>query len=288
MAAPTSIPCPEPFLEIRVHRTDLIPNLVAACAGYEQKQWRSGQLAAHLLKWLPEFALTAREREALAHHNAVESIYRAARAVYTTQKSRARGEIGELLLHVILRQVFGTVPAISKIFFKDSSNDTVKGFDAVHVVAAEESLELWLGEAKFYDDIGSAITAAIAELKNHSTIDYLRAEFAAITNKVDDTWPHADRLKKLLHPNTSLDEVFDVTVFPVLLTYNSDVVGSFEEVSTNFKQQFEKEVLEIRDTFASRELPKQLRIRLFLFPMKNKAELVSQFDDRLKAVQAIG
>ena len=34
--------------------------------------------------------------------------------------------------------------AISKVFFKDSPNDTVKGFDAVHVVESLDGLELWL------------------------------------------------------------------------------------------------------------------------------------------------
>ena len=40
---------------------------------------------------------------------------------------------GNLVTHS-MRQVFDTIPAISKIFYKDSANDTVKGFDAVHVL----------------------------------------------------------------------------------------------------------------------------------------------------------
>jgi hypothetical protein len=62
----------------------------------------------------------------------------------STDKYQKRGEIGELLLHVICREVFKTYPAITKYFYKDSSNNTVKGFDAVHVVVTKTGLELWL------------------------------------------------------------------------------------------------------------------------------------------------
>jgi hypothetical protein len=47
---------------------------------------------------------------------------RAAERIYKTRKSEVRGEIGELLLHAICRQFSGTFPAVSKIYYKDSSN----------------------------------------------------------------------------------------------------------------------------------------------------------------------
>ena len=136
------LPHPDPFLTIRVQRLDLTPALAAVCAGYELNKWRCDQLASHLLEWLPEFALTHSEREALGAHNAVALVSQAARAIYTSQKYQRRGEPGELLLHVIIRQTFKTVPAITKYFFKDAANDTVKGFDAVHVVASDTELQL--------------------------------------------------------------------------------------------------------------------------------------------------
>src|SRR5690349_18214709 len=56
---------PDPFLVVRIHRSDLLPPLTGVCAGYELNEWRCKQLAAHLMEWLPEFALTPGEREAL-------------------------------------------------------------------------------------------------------------------------------------------------------------------------------------------------------------------------------
>jgi hypothetical protein len=240
-----------------------------------------------MIQWLPDFALRDSERESLRAENAVELIVKAARTVYTSAKYQQRGEGGELLLHIILRQVFGTIPAVAKLFFKDSSNDTVKGFDAVHVVASDERLELWLGEVKFYKDIAAAIRDVVEEVVRHAEADYLRAEFAAITNKIDPAWPHADRLRKLLDPNTSLDAIFDCICIPVLLTYDSPVVAAHNSVSDQFKAAFAAEMATHHATFKERKLPTNLRVCLLLLPMSCKNDLVSEFDKRLKGIQEI-
>ncbi|MEP7247161.1 MAG: DUF1837 domain-containing protein, partial [Gammaproteobacteria bacterium] len=69
---------PSPFLEVRVHEMRPPAGITALCAGYEQEVWREKQLAAHLMKWLPEFALKHSELEALGAHNAVELVAKAA------------------------------------------------------------------------------------------------------------------------------------------------------------------------------------------------------------------
>lgn len=285
MASPKQ---PDAFLEVRVHTTNLAPNVLGVCAGYELSKWRCEQLVTHLINWLPEFALNYSDYEAIAGHNAAEKTIEAAKALYASPKYQKRGECGELLLHVIVRQVFGSYPAISKYFFKDNRNDTVKGFDAVHVVADADKLELWLGEVKFYQDIDQAMVAVVSELEQHMERDYLRAEFVAIKNKIDASWPLADRLMKLIRPQKSLDEIFDAVVVPVLLTYDSEVIQNHTRVTEMFKQAFEKEVREHRDTFAAQNLPNTVRLELFLFPLGSKKELVKSFDERLKQWQALG
>lgn len=220
---------PEPFLDVLVHQVRDLPGLVGLSIGYELGRWRRSAFAEHLMEWLPEFALTHDELERLTAGNIIRLVRRAANAVYSTDKYRKRGEFGELLLHAAVRQVFDTIPAVSKIYYKTGSNETVKGFDAVHVVDSETELELWLGEAKFYQDINPAINAVVEEINEHTKADYLRSEFGLITSKISDDWPHAERLKKLLDPNTSLDAVFDKASVPVLLTYESDTAEKFEK-----------------------------------------------------------
>lgn len=282
----SSEPFPDPLLEIRIHFLEPAPGLTGLCAGFEQASWRAEQLADHLIEWLPDFALTYPERKALSAHNAVKQIRKAAQVIYDSPKySSRRGELGELLLHVALRQVFDTLPAVSKIHFKDSPNDTVKGFDAVHVVADDNSLELWLGEAKFYADIASAINDAIGSLQEHTGRDYLRREFAAIVNKIDDTWPQAERLKTLLDQNTSLDTIFDAVCLPVFLSYNSPVIQEFDLVTEEFLSALCNELCSHRATFSSKELPQNIRVHLFLFPMETKQRLVDAFDGKLRLWQ---
>src|SRR5258708_2210489 len=117
-------PTPVPFLEVRVKELELAPALVGLCVGYEAGRWRSQELVAHMMEWLPEFALTYSERRSFAANSAVRLIRAAARSIYTTEKFKNRGEFGELLLHIAIRQVFQTLPAISKIYYKDADNVT--------------------------------------------------------------------------------------------------------------------------------------------------------------------
>ncbi|MFA8631524.1 DUF1837 domain-containing protein, partial [Xanthomonas campestris pv. campestris] len=197
------------MLQLVLHEIDGDRAISGLCAGYEGKRWRHSVLADFLMESLPDFCLTYSEYNEIGHESAVRMIRKAAKAVYNTDKFKSRGEFGELLLHVILKMTMGTLPAVSKIYYKDSVNDTVKGFDAVHVVPSKTGFELWLGEVKFYGNIGAAIRDVAAELDQHLEADYLRGEFVAILNKVDEHWPHAQQLMALLNERTSLDQVFE-------------------------------------------------------------------------------
>lgn len=280
----TKLDPPTPFLDVVVQEFDLDPALTGLCAGYENGAWRCQQFATHLIEWLPEFALTRSELEQASSGNFVRLLRRAAAAVYQTDKYRKRGEFGELILHAVIRQVFATTPAINKIYFKDAANDTVKGFDAVHVVSQDRDLELWLGEAKFYSDATQAISAVSKELADHTDRDYLRDEFLFISNKIDPSWDHAPTLSRLLDPNTSLDDVFTRCVFPILLTYDSDTVASHRRHSDDYAQAIRQEFLAHHDRFRGSGLP-SLRIYLLLLPLDTKQALVDQLHQRLEAAQ---
>ena len=275
-------PHPNNFLEIRYQQYEAEPWLVAMCAGYEQGNWRDEQLAEHVMEWLPEFALKYSEWKSLGASNAVKLIKKAAKAIYNTEKYKSRGEFGELLLHIVIRHVFKTLPAISKMHYKDSRNDTVKGFDCVHTVVNNEKLELWLGEVKFYKEINSAITDVIDELNHHTERDYLRDEFIAITNKIDEHWPCSEKLNKLLDCNTSLDEIFDSVTIPILLSYDSKTVNNHNKITEKFKSDFEIEVTKYWNRFKSKTLPKSINIILILFPLKSKEQLQNKLHKELQ------
>ena len=265
-------------------RVECRPGYAGLCAGFEAGKWRYDQLAEHMLEWLPEFALNDREYRAFTGANARRQLRAAAQKIYTSPKFATRGEVGEILLHAIIRQEFGSVPAISKIYYKDSPNDTVKGFDAVHVVEAPDGLELWLGEVKLYQDIVSAIRDVVKELKQHTTIPYLRSEFAAIWHKLDPTHSHYDVLQSLLKSNTTMDEVFTRLCFPVLLAYDSSTVAAHSRTDASYEAAIISEFEKHYRHFTKATLPTELKIVLILLPMNTKAQLLERFDVKLKGM----
>ncbi|MDX2147948.1 MAG: DUF1837 domain-containing protein [Planctomycetota bacterium] len=263
------------------------PTLRGLCVGYEGGVWRQDAFARHVIEWLPEFALDYSEREAIGHHNCVKAMGKAAESVYTSDKYQKRGEFGEIFLHIALRQDCDSTPAISKLYFKSANNDTVKGFDAVHVVGTPGDLELWLGEVKFYDDIGHAIRDVTAELDKHTQTNYLRSEFMWIGNKLDPADAHSAEIQRLLDRNVSLDKIFKRICVPVLLTYDSPCVAAHSVVDPAYSKAFEAEIRKHWAAIVGKGLPPGLRIHVILLPLQSKKALVTELDRRLKLCQAL-
>ena len=241
-------------------------------AEYEIGVWRAEALASHILEWVLDYSLRRSERDHLSAGRAVEITKRAVRATFGNGGDR--GVPGEILLHAICRQFFGSNSVISKVWFKSAKNDTYKGFDGVHAVHRGAELELWLGEAKFYKNAGRALQSVLDELQEHLDSDYLRDEFALVASKIDDDHPHAPELRRLMHPNTSLDEVFDRVVIPVLITYDSSSTLRHTKVCSQYIADLEAEVrriwLKLKNKLGT-GLP--VAVRLFLVPLGDKAAL---------------
>lgn len=255
--------------------------------GYELKVFRYSQLADLMFKALPDFALNYSERANISVENVVDRLRKAAKIVYATDKYKRRGEFGELLLHLVMKDFFETIPAISKMYYKDGPNETVKGFDAVHVVVTPAGLELWVGETKFYESISKAISDVSLELQVHAGKEYLKTEFLFIGNKIEDDWPHAEDLRKLLDPNTSLDTVFKRMRIVVLITYDSSVVQTHQEVTDVYKAALCQELDQHHHAFRSRNLPQHIDIVLVLVPLEFKKNLVEILHSKLEALQQL-
>lgn len=276
---------PEPLLEVRVHLADAVPPARGLCTGYDRGAWRNDDLAGYLFEYLPDFALRHGELGPVGHDQWVPKLVEAARSVYTTDKFKRRGEFGELLLHAVIRELWNSEPAVSKIYYKDGPNQTVKGFDAVHVVLPPgEPLELLLGEVKFYRSIDRAMTDVAKELCVHFEDDaWLKNEFVAVTRKLDSSWPHADELRQLLHRRRSLGQIIDRVRVPVLLTYESPCVAAHDDCHDAYCAELSAEITGIRERFAGRTLPKDVVIDLLLVPMQQKADLLKALEVRLRA-----
>ena len=285
---------PPSFLNVITHEFSIAGNDLAMCAGYERGKWRSDQLADHVIEWLPEFALNHSDLQEIGFSNAVRMTKKAAKIVYQTEKYGKRGEFGELLLHIVIRQIYDTIPAVSKIYYKSSTNKTVEGFDAVHVVRTPNGLELWIGETKFYSDLNRAINDVSKEIIAHLKTNYLRSEFLLIKNKIDPNWPEAKALTTLLDDTTSLDDVFKRACIPILLTYDSKTVMNHSSSNAIYiaavKEEITKAFEKLRKTINDKYLLEfknalPIAIHAIFIPLHEKKSFIAALDKRLKALQ---
>ncbi|MBR6832691.1 MAG: DUF1837 domain-containing protein [Fibrobacter sp.] len=278
---------PESFLRVIFHKlaSESVPGKTLSCSDYESGKWRVKDFAEYLIEWLPEFALKFSEYANFNGATGKRLLKKAANHVYTTIKKENRGEFGEILLHALIREFFDSKPAVSKVFYKTSANDTVKGFDAVHLVEIDDDYEIWLGEAKFYSDYKSAISDVVAEIHQHLEAGFLRNEFMFVEGKIDNAWELSPKFKELISDRVSLDEIRKRICIPILITYNTDVYSKH----TEFNESFEKDIAnECNAAFRFLEQKCQglnIKLHVFLVPLADKQELISFADKKLKGLQ---
>jgi len=273
---------PDPFLEVRVDLVELLNPLRALCAGYENENWRSVQLADHLFGWVPYVALMQEHQLSFASHNFVELLKLAAAHIYDTKKTETRGELGEILLHLACVLHFNCEPIVCKLVLKSASNDTVKGFDGVHVKLLPENFEIWLGESKFYKDPQKAIRDAVSSVKEHILPHFLKSEKAMLFAHIGKDVPRRSEIASLFRPSTSIDKLLAVSVFPIMIAYESKAVASHGTICEQYVNMLQAEVEALRVYFGEKAAQISLKFQLILVPLESKDAVVASFDDKLK------
>ncbi|NKQ38491.1 MAG: DUF1837 domain-containing protein [Methanosarcinales archaeon] len=204
-----------------------------------------------------------------------------------TKKYLKRGEFGELILHLLLRDFHKTIPLLSKIYFKDSYGHTIHGFDGVHIQPNNKSL--WLGESKLYVDGKSGIKELVKDIKEHFKREYLQDEFNIISKKIKpyDDIPEKKYWIDLMDQKTKLQNILNSITIPLICTYTSK---NFDSYSIELEDNIKKEIEELKNYFDlnnNHPLKTQLNIILLLFPVKCKNELVKRMHKKLFALQSL-
>ncbi|MFI3064750.1 DUF1837 domain-containing protein [Streptococcus suis] len=204
-----------------------------------------------------------------------------------------RGEFGELILYHLLANKLGKPQLISKIYFKDSYNDVVHGFDGIHYDTC--SKELWIGESKFYKDKNAALSELALDLRTHFNVDFFNEEFTIIQNRFNDLRITDEDIKDLIDPqNKFLSKLVKINACFFAL-FDSEILDDFsfedgsDEPSAVFLNNLEAVVKQSRESFnqkiADYKNKDRLKIHLFLFPVKDKYELVKKMHNKLKIEQ---
>lgn len=276
---------PKRFLERLYFQDGGNPVDSICCAGFELKAWRCVPFAEHLIEWLPEYALPEDEL-AVTHANMYVKLKKAAVRVYTSEKYAKRGEAGEIALHAICRDYFGTLPISNRVFYKSASNDVVKAFDMVHARFPEAGgVELWLGESKLYLNTIDAISEALKSVSEHLEQGFLKEQKLILGPQIPKATPHYDELMELFEPQTSLDKFISSGVFVIGILSNSKACGGATQITDQYKADLTAEFAAMTARLTASGLAKNIRVVLVYVPLADKDGFVSAFDKKLKGLQ---
>lgn len=270
-------------------------------------------LAGIIIDVLPEYAFADYEQP-IKPQLYMKKIREAARCMYETSAYKAinkyyieqdqsfkeeaegaraisRGEFGEILLHLLLRDFKGTIPLVSKLYFKDSRGVPAHGFDAVHISPKEKIL--WLGESKLYTGATSGLANLIEDLKHHFTKDFLRDEYTIIKKNVaTNNIPDRDYWLERLSKNRLLVDMIMQVNIPMLCVYNDSsrfekcLKESIENIAPIFEPRF-RELKQYFDENNDAPLKDKLNIILFLFPVMDKETFILELHKRLFYLQQV-
>jgi len=280
--------CAKPF------QSDLIlqevigdATLRAYNVGFDQNAFRLKPLVDLLSDVIPEFALGYHSGESIPLPQLRRKLKDAATRVYTTENYKKRGEFGELILHLLLRDYFGSIPLISKIYFKDTDNTVVHGFDGVHVVRSDDSDQLWLGESKLYTDGKAGVKELANDLIVHLERDYLRREFSLISTKLPENNTEIEYWRGLLNEYSRLEDILAKIVIPMVCTYSSNLFKNHNDNTQEYIDAFLSECHSLNNIFLDKKIETDVDVILLLLPVPSKPELTEELDKRLKSMQAI-
>lgn len=253
--------------------------------GFDQNTFRLGPLVDVIRSVIPEYALGYYCGKNIPLTEIVTRLKEAAELVYDTDNFKSRGEFGELVLHLLLRDFCSTVPLISKIYFKDSQNCVVHGFDGVQINPNDK--KLWLGESKFYTSGADGIKDLAADFIKHTNSDYLRKEFSLLSRKIPDNIPEIEHWRTFLSKHNKLEKIFKGIVIPLVCTYTSNIFKKCNCENEIYLHLFEKECKTLRQALGKQIITTDIDFVLMLLPVENKLHLNSELHERLKAMQSI-
>ena len=263
-----------------------------------------------IINVIPEYVFASYEDPNIPQHQVIEKLREAAKSIYKIKdfellyryyvekddsvsseiKPNNRGEFGELILHLLLRDFKGTIPLISKVYFKDSTGVPAHGFDAVHISPDEKIL--WLGESKFYQDGKGGLKELLKDLETHFKKDYLEEQFTVVKKNLSvNQIPQREEWIEVLNTCTLLKEKVKMINIPMLCTYEHDIYSRYSDLQCEEAVQYhESNIRDLKKYFDDHNkhpLKNVLNVILFLFPIQNKKELVKKLHERLYHLQSI-
>jgi hypothetical protein len=262
---------------------------------FEDSKWRFTHFQNFIWDNIVETALSSVERENLSSqsHTQLTEAAKSLRLTDAAKNDIGKGsELAEIVLYGIMKNHYGALPVVPKIFYKQNSQDNAKGADSVHIVVSGNDFSIWLGEAKFYSEIEDARLSSIVEsVGNALRTDKLKRENSIITNVrdldvlIEDTGLRA-RIKAALQPQNSIDSLKPRLHIPILLLHECAITKGCKVMTASYKNSivdfhkkraksyFKKQVNALGNTVSQYS---DINFHVILFPVPDKAVIVDKF-----------
>lgn len=277
------------------HKNDF---LLSVINGFEDGKWRDDIFRQFMMDNISQTGLSAKERNDLYDNNRcwtslIKSL-KNLRLVDNDDDSGRGSEIAEIVLYGIMYRHYHALPVVPKIFYKQNPNDNAKGADSVHIVLDDKGdFSLWLGEAKFYNDItDTRLYAPINSVFDTIDSEKIKKENSIITDISDIEYliDDPDMRRKILttlHRDTSIDEIKKRLHVPILLLHECDKTQKAKDLTEKYRCEIKEFHLERAQRYFKAQNKKQktknihgyehIQFHLILFPVPNKANIVNWF-----------
>lgn len=266
------------FVQVHEFREDVYRRYASGYdAQYERRVWRGEQLARYLADWVPEVSLKASELPEIDQLNLrrkLEDGFRAIRADSTLDSNLL---LGETLLHAVLRHFFASEPIACKIFHRSPSGDGVTR--NAHIVHSSDGDQVWLGRTYLFRGANwdEMLDRAMNVLAEALKTEVLVEEREIILQLREPQHLLANSLEDALDRDAPIDALLQVLCLPILIAYESAVLGSGH--SEDYQTKLRDEV-ESRSKSLLSALPGSLdevQVHVFLVPVLNLDVLIAQF-----------
>jgi hypothetical protein len=155
----------------------------------------------------------------------------------------------------------------------------------VHVRYCDpHNVELWLGEAKFYQNSAAAIAEAIKSIETHIDQGFLNREKLILGPQISNNIPHYHEIRNLFSVQTSLDKLFESAVFPVCIACDSASAATATAIDDSYRASIRQELNALKASISKSGLTSQIKIVLIYVPLGCKKTLAASFDKMLKGL----
>lgn len=285
--------------------TDLDKNdfLLSVINGFEDGKWRKGEFRKFILDNIAQTGLSAEDRDNLYSESPYTTLTESIKNLRLVDKDNGKGsEIAEIVLYGIMRYHYHALPVVSKIFYKQNPKDNAKGADSVHVVLDDKGdFSLWLGEAKFYNDIADErLYEPINSVFDTISTDKIKKENSIVTSIKDLEYVITDpvirkNVQTILRRDTSIDEIRKRLHIPILLLHECKKTDDTTELTETYLNDIKEYHLNRAQKYFVLQNNKQkkenihgyehIQFHLILFPVPQKGDIVNWFIERAKQIK---